>query len=325
MTTLYLDRKNLSLKQDGGRLTLCPADNRGSGIPVANISRVVIRGDVTLSSGLLGALAEQGVGVLMLSGRHGRRTACLFGRPHADANRRLGQYRLFFDEAHRIAWSSRLVAAKLTAQQRCLQQALASRPDRRKNLTRALRSIELILTNVMGAKNLEMLTGYEGAAAAAYFRGYGALFPAGLSFTKRTRRPPTDPVNACLSLVYTLIHFEALQACHSAGLDPLLGFFHQPAYGRESLACDLMEPLRPRVDAWVWQLFRERTLRAEDFRKDGSACLLGKAGRQRFYRDYEVNAPAWRRWLRQQSYVMARHVSELAPARLFLEDSEETP
>ncbi len=319
MTTLYLDRKGLKLRHDGGRIALCPAEHRGSGIPVTSISRVVIRGDVALSSGLLGVLAEHGVGVLMLSGRHGRRTACLLGRPHADVTRRLGQYRLFFDEAQRLAWSSHLVAAKLLAQQRGLQHALAGRPDRRKNLTQALRSIELILAKIMDAESLEVLNGYEGAAAAAYFRGYGALFPAELAFAKRTRRPPTDPVNACLSLAYTLVHFEALQACQNAGLDPLLGFFHQPAYGRESLACDLIEPLRPRVDMWIWQLFRQRTLRAEDFRKDGAACLLGKAGRQRFYRDYEATAPVWRRWLRQQSRVVARHALDLTPKELFLE------
>jgi CRISPR-associated protein Cas1 len=317
MATLYLDRKGLELERDGGRMMLYSAGGKGSGIPLTGISRIVIRGNVTVSTGLLGTLAEQGIGVLMLSGRHSRRTACLFGRPHADVVRRLGQYRLFFDPAQRLAWSWHLIAAKLMAQQRGLRQALASRPDRRKVLTGALRSIELILSKVGDADNLEVLNGYEGAAAAAYFRGYGALFPPELAFTKRTRRPPTDPVNACLSLAYTLVHFDAVQTCQSAGLDPFVGFFHQPAYGRESLACDLIEPLRPRIDAWVWRLFRQRILRAEDFRQEGSsACLLGKAGRQRFYTDYEASAPCWRRWLRQQSRIMARRVVELSPRKI---------
>lgn len=316
MTTLYLDRKGLELVRDGGRMMLYPAGMAGSGIPLTGISRVVIRGDVTMSSGLLGVLAEQGVGVLMLSGRYGRRTACLLGRPHADVARRLGQYRLFFDPRQRLAWSWRLIAAKLTAQHRGLEQALAGRPDRRRVLTVALRSIESIRDKVKDAENLEVLNGYEGAAAAAYFRGYGALFPPELTFSKRTRRPPTDPVNACLSLAYTLVHFEGVQACQGAGLDPFLGFFHQPAYGRESLACDLIEPLRPRIDNWVWRLFRQRTLRAEDFRQEDSSCLLGKAGRQRFYRDYEATAPAWRRWLRQQSRIMARRVLALNPQEI---------
>jgi CRISPR-associated protein Cas1 len=43
-----------------------------------------------------------------------------------------------------------------------------------------------------------------------------------------------------------LLHFEAVRMAHAAGLDPLLGFYHRPAFGRESLACDLIEPPAPR-------------------------------------------------------------------------------
>ena len=98
----------------------------------------------------------------------------------------------------------------------------------------------------------------EGAAQAAYFRAYCSLFAEALAFNGRNRRPPRDPVNACLSLGYTLVHFEAARAAYAAGLDPFLGFFHEIAFGRESLACDLMEPVRPLVDAWLWEMFRSR-------------------------------------------------------------------
>jgi hypothetical protein len=70
-----------------------------------------------------------------------------------------------------------------------------------------------------------------------------------LIFGGRNRRPPRDPANAVLSLGYTLLHFEAVRACYGAGLDPMIGFFHNLDFGRESLACDLVEPLRPRLDA----------------------------------------------------------------------------
>ncbi|MEZ5581400.1 MAG: CRISPR-associated endonuclease Cas1 [Candidatus Competibacteraceae bacterium] len=112
---------------------------------------------------------------------------------------------------------------------------------------------------------------------------------------------------------YTLLHFEAVRAAYGAGLDPLLGFFHEPAYGRESLACDLVEPLRPRLDAWVWQQFRQRHLREEHFLQDKGACLLDKTGRQHFYAGYEFWAPPVRRYLRRQSYRLARFLNEQAP------------
>ena len=152
------------------------------------------------------------------------------------------------------------------------------------------------------------LRGIEGAAARAYFHGLAALFPASLEFSGRNRRPPRDPVNACLSLGYTLLHFDAVRACHIAGLDPLLGFYHRPSFGRESLASDLIEPLRPHLDRQVWHLFRDRILHADHFSQDKGACLLGKAGRAAFYQDYESHAAATRRLLLRQCRILAKHL-----------------
>jgi CRISP-associated protein Cas1 len=80
-------------------------------------------------------------------------------------------------------------------------------------------------------------------------------------------------------LGYTLAHAEAVRAIAAAGLDPFIGFYHELQHGRGSLACDLVEPERPSVDAWVWHAFRERHLRPEHFRYGEGRCLLGKAGR----------------------------------------------
>jgi CRISPR-associated protein Cas1 len=109
-------------------------------------------------------------------------------------------------------------------------------------------------------------------------------------------------VNACLSLGYTLLHHEAVREAQVVGLDPMLGVLHTPLRGRESLACDLVEPLRPHVDEWVWQSFATRALRGEHFSTlaDGS-CLMGKAGRALFYQRFEPLACGLRRLLRGQA------------------------
>src|SRR5690606_23164872 len=60
-------------------------------------------------------------------------------------------------------------------------------------------------------------------------------------FTRRNRRPPRDAVNALLSLGYSLLSRDCTVAAHAVGLDPYVGFFHQPRFGRPALALDLME------------------------------------------------------------------------------------
>ena len=108
---------------------------------------------------------------------------------------------------------------------------LESRLDARYELTHAIRALTGILGQVDHKSTLPELRGLEGAAASLYFSALGALVPKSLGFQGRNRRPPRDPVNAVLSLTYTLLHTEAVLAAHRMGLDPYVGFFHAVTFG----------------------------------------------------------------------------------------------
>ncbi len=316
MSTLYLDRKNLSLKLDGHALALYEEGDRRGSVPLKMLERVVIRGNIMLESRVLSAFKQHHVDVLCLTGRHSSNGAMAFSHAHNDAKRRLAQYQLFFDRAGQLALARQLVLGKCAKQRQCLQGARARRPDLRRVLVGADSSLRDIAQSIAGqpgdALSVEQLRGLEGAAAVAYFSAFKALFAASLQFSKRQRRPPPDPVNAVLSLGYTLLHYEAVGICHIVGLDPLLGFYHDPAYGRESLACDMIEPLRPRLDALVWYLFRDKILRAEHFSSEKERCLLNKTGRKSFYANFELFMQPVRRLLRLQGYQLAKHYVQAA-------------
>lgn len=202
------------------------------------------------------------------------------------------------------AWAQGIVHAKINRQARVLARAERG--------VATVREALAVLHADSGDTfvRLATLRGLEGTAARAHFAGLAAVLPPALGFTGRNRRPPRDPANACLSLGYTLLHAEAVTAAQAAGLDPLLGFYHRPAFGCESLASDLIEPLRAEVDAWVAALFRDRTLREDHFTRPespGGACLLGKAGRQTFYAEWAAHAVRpLRRWLRWRCAALAR-------------------
>jgi CRISP-associated protein Cas1 len=309
MATLYLDRKGAALDIDAGSLTVRLGGELATRIPLVPLERVVLRGDAVLSTRMLAELWRHDIGLLLLSGRHNEATARLVGRPHKDVALRLAQYRRASDsEACRLT-ARRIVGAKLAAEARLLDRALEVRPDRRKRLTDAIDTLARLQRRIADDSELldrDNLTGLEGAGAAAYFRAYSSLFPESLEFTRRSRRPPPDPVNVCLSLGYTLLHHEAVREIQVVGLDPLLGFLHVPERGRESLACDLVEPLRPHVEEWVWRRFAERLLRLEHFSHEkGSACLMGKAGRRLFYDGFDPLAAGLRRLLRRMAKSLA--------------------
>jgi CRISPR-associated protein Cas1 len=317
MATLYLDRKDLELRHEGQHLCLYENGTRRGTVPMQQVERIVMRGRATVTTGALGLLAEAGVALLVLSGRQGRSAAILQGRLHGDTRRRIAQYGWYADEQARIPWARRLVALKLRSQRVFLQKLIQARPDHRGMLQASARQIGEALSGLLTADETALsparLNGIEGAAAAAYFAAFTRVFPPSLDFTDRNRRPPRDPVNAALSLGYTLLHFEAVQACYLNGLDPYVGFYHEPAHRRESLAADMIEPLRVHIDRWVWRLFADRELRAEDFVHDNGACLLKKEGRALFYARYETQAPPLRRLLRRYGLVVVRRLLEAAP------------
>lgn len=307
MATVYIDRKGIDLDHEAGAIVLRLDGARTGAVPLGPVDRLVVRGARTIAVPLMAELWRRGIALVILGGRNGEVQSLVQGPTHGDASIRLRQYALHHRSAERLARARRLVLAKVTAQRRLLREGLAARPDSRKALFDAIATVEAVRARLASNEGepaeaetltLDQLMGLEGSAAAAHFDGLAALLPPALGFSGRNRRPPRDPVNACLSLGYTLLHAEAVRETQIAGLDPMLGFYHQPLAGRESLACDFVEPLRPRLDRFVWRLFQQETLRRAHFTDAGGACLLGKAGRRSFYEGYEGFVPPLRRWLR---------------------------
>lgn len=308
MGTLYIDRKGLHIKQDGNSLAFYANGKKEGIVPITPLKRVVVVGSVTIESSVLSKLAEEGISVVFLSGKRLSFCGMLHGRLHNNGILRLRQYQAAL-AGFSLVFSRELVKRKVSAQSRLLTEAMQRRPDLRLECTTALRTLEKVLDAISGEEmtRRESLLGLEGGASAAYFAAFTRLFPLSLGFTKRKRRPPEDPVNALLSLCYTMLHFEMVREAEAIGLDPLIGFYHQFEYGRESLACDLVEPHRPKVDELVWTVFREREFTERDFSLDDErpGCYLKKESRKRFY-------PLYEEWIRSQRPLFIEDVRELS-------------
>jgi len=309
MATVYLDRSGSALRVDSGVLIVSHANDTrpASRIPLALVQRVVLRADTALTSSALCALADAGVSLVAMGGRTGERVAQMIGPWHNNADIRLQQLLALARPEPALDLARHLVRAKLRRQAHCLKVMQGERSDLRKPFFDGLASIERIMARLPEATSVESCRGFEGAGAAAHFGAYFSAFAPSLGATGRKRRPPPDPVNASLSLAYTLLYSIAVRVCWQTGLDPAVGALHGLAHGRAAMACDLMEPWRPTVDLWVWRMFQSRELRAEHFGVDGArGCLLGKAGRAHFYRAWEAESRPVEASLRRYARLVAK-------------------
>ncbi len=186
------------------------------------------------------------------------------------------------------------------------------------------------------AKSPEKLLGIEGYAAHLYFSEFAGMIKRSGSqsedgafrfdFKSRNRRPPLDPINALLSYGYSLLAKDLTISAYAVGLDPMIGYFHQPRHGRPALALDLMEPLRPLVtDSAVLSAVNTGMITGADFVRAGQAVAMTPKGRRAFLRAYEgrmdslVTHPqlkyrvSYRRLLEIQARLLAKTIEGELP------------
>lgn len=88
-------------------------------------------------------------------------------------------------------------------------------------------------------------------------------------------RLAVNPVNAILNYLYALLEAECRLAVAALGLDPEMGVLHMDTINRDSLACDLMEPIRSDVDAYVInRILRQPLKRNWFFEERNGNCRL---------------------------------------------------
>ena len=237
MNSLYIDRKNLSLQHQKDALLVFDGEHRCATIPLRLLERIIIASQVQISANTLGKLGSMGIGVMVLCGY--QREVTLLMPAHSDAERRLQQYQ--HCQTHSLLYAKQLLHEKLRSQQQLLMDFQLYEATYWQH---AHQQIE-------HAQNLSQLLGIEGHAAHYYFSQWPTLIPAPWTFTGRHKRPPTDAINALLSLGYTLLYAEAVRTLYAAGLDVAKGFYHQANNRRHALACDVMEPVRALIDGWV--------------------------------------------------------------------------
>jgi CRISPR-associated protein Cas1 len=278
---LYVDQRGGYIKKSGEELVVTRESEPNRSMPMAQVDDIVLVGNVALSSAAIRAAAQRGIRVSLLSSS-GRLEAVVVSAFQGNGALRVAQYARALDESWAAALAREVVRGKVMNMRTLLRRYGIDSGNP------AVRHLTAILPKVATADR-DALLGLEGQATRAYFEAWANLLPEPWTFDHRNRRPPRDPVNALLSLGYSLLTKDVTSALLVAGLDPWVGYYHTMKYGRPALALDVMEEFRPvLVDTLVVSLLSRRRLSPEDFEQRGQAVLLTDSGRKTFFRAYEA-------------------------------------
>ncbi len=294
---LYLNTQGLRVGKSGFVLKVQEKEKVVQEVRMNEICQVNLFGNIQISTQAIQALCEQEVPIVYFS-----MGGWFYGVTHGLGVRniylRREQFRLADISGFCLRFSRALVAGKIRNQRTMLQR------NHREPPSAALVQMKCAAEDAERAQSQEELLGIEGNAARVYFQNFSGLIkvddeddPAttastatefSFDFQNRNRRPPRDPVNALLSLAYSILAKDLTIICHAVGFDPYQGFYHQPRFGRAALALDLMEPFRPLIaDSAVLSCINTRMVSAKDFVRAGDSVALKPEGRKAFFRSYE--------------------------------------
>ncbi len=297
---LFLNTQGYRVGCNDGVIKVKEKDRVVDEVRVSDVSQVALFGNIQISTQAIQLLCETGVPITFFS-MGGWFYGIARGHGLKNVVDRIAQFRQAGDPASCLRLARQFVRGKIHNQRVLFMRNHEQPPERvRLRLGQAREDLEK-------AGSLEALLGMEGAAAAEYFAEFaGMLRPqeedeipgletnvpeapwARFDFNGRNRRPPTDPVNALLSLAYSLLAKECTVAAYAVGLDPYVGFYHQPRHGRPALALDLMEEFRPLIaESAVLTAINNRYVTPRDFVTAGRAVNLSPAGRKQFFQCFE--------------------------------------
>jgi len=245
---------------------------------------VVIGSDGIVSLAALRWLADQDASFVMLE-RDGKVLATTSPVRPSDAKLRRAQA-LAHSSGAALPITRELIRQKLTGQEHVARHKLLDDATADK--------IAQFRTEVPAADCIATVRLIEAQAALAYWSAWRTLpvnfpkndlrrvpehwrsFGARISPLTGSPRLACNPPNSILNYLYSLLEAEARLAAAALGLDPGLGVLHADAPNRDSLALDLLEPVRPQVDAYVLDWITRQPLRREWFfeQRDGNCRLM---------------------------------------------------
>lgn len=323
LRTLYIAEQGAVVSLEHGRIQVKHGGAVLISLPKQQLDSIMTFGAVHLNrSVLLQALSGQLPVMLMSQGAFFQGLLGPQNTPSAEVLQAWLQAR-----QNPMPIAKELVSAKIHNQLTVLRRNARYHPGDEGELHRMIDNIAPLLVALKRSNTLDELRGVEGLAARYYFSALQAIVPAEWQFHGRNRQPAEDPINALLSLGYSILTHNATAFSRRRGLPLNLGFLHNADQSYPALALDTIEPFRSViVDSTILKLVKQQKISPHDFSQNAKGCRLQPAARKAFitalektfqhevqYRDQEIETD-YRRIMDAQLLLLKHAVVDSSKA-----------
>jgi CRISPR-associated protein Cas1 len=210
MTVAYVIEQGALIVKEGERILIKKDKSILHTLHTFKLGQIVIFGNVSITPAAISYLLKLGIDTVFMS-KNGRYKGRLQGPYSKNIGLRQKQFEKFSDPKFCFNTAKSIVDGKISNMRALLLRV--NRTKEKANLEDNIFQLKLLKNRLRDVRDIDEIRGIEGKASAIYFEGFSKGFVSEtIEFTKRVRRPPTDPVNAILSLGYTFLFNELLGA-----------------------------------------------------------------------------------------------------------------
>lgn len=283
-------------------------------IPVQTIDELMVFGEVTLNKRFLEFATAEEI-IIHFFNHHGYYQGTYYPREHYNSGSLiLQQVAHYLDETKRLVLARQFVLGAIAN----LDRVLAYYENRGIDLAGIRQRITEYRGKAERTDEVSALRGYEGMARQAYYGAFDSIVgDDDFALGKRTRRPPTNRMNALISFGNSLCYVLALSQLYRTHLDPRVGYLHETNFRRFTLNLDLAEVFKPiLVDRVILSLVNKRVIQARDFASEAGGIYLTERGRSTFLRAWEERLQSTIRHRQLRREVSYRHLVRLEAHKL---------
>lgn len=286
-------------------------------LPIEKIENLYIFGEVTFNSKLLNYLSQYGICI------HVYNYYGFYSGTYYPREKQVSGFLIIKQSEHYVDVIKRMFIAHqfISGAVHHIKRNLRRYGDVTKE---SLEKIVLLQKELSNARSVQFLMGLEGQIRQYYYQSFSSFLNGEFDFSKRSKQPPTDPINACISFGNTLMYREVLSQIYRTALNPTISYLHEPSEKRFSLSLDIAEIFKPLIiDPIIFSLINRNVLKRDDFDYlENRICYLNEMGKKKFLEAWEKRLSTsvkhrqlkrkttYRYMIRLECYKLIKHFME---------------
>ncbi len=306
------------LKRKHNTIYFETCDGQKKYLPIENVRDLHLFGEVTINKELLEFISQKEI-ILHFYNYYEYYVGSYYPREHYNSGYMiLKQAEHYLDPLKRLKIAQKIVEGAIENIKKVINYYIARGKE---NLEERLERIEKLKKQIEKELEIEALMGIEGNVRDIYYSCFNEITEKEeFSIEERTKRPPSNYMNALISFGNSLLYTAILSEIYKTHLDPRIGYLHTTNFRRFTLNLDIAEIFKPIiVDRIIFSLINKNEISPKDFEEKLEGIYLKEKGMKLFVQNFEekmkttiqyknLGKVSYRRLLRIELYKLEKHL-----------------